>query len=312
MTGDAYAKAILLGEHVVVEGAPALVAGLAAGMTARVVKRAEALRVSVRPWDLEAEADPEGDAPARALAALDAALAAAGLPERDRQVLVNVEAGVPPSVGLGSSAALAVAVLRAVARAGGRHDLAAAKVAAELAAGSESVFHGRPSGADAAVAAAGGVGVFHPGEGLAPVVPGARSVLVVADTGDRPPTREMIERVRQHRDADAEGAAAYARLGALAAAAPDQLAKGELAALGAAMDEAQTHLVRLGLGTPGLEAACAAAHAAGALGVKLTGAGGGGCVVALARPARAPHVLRALTAQSRWARSFPLAAVATS
>ena len=63
MTGDACAKTILLGEHVVVEGAPALLAGLAAGMTARVVKRAEALRVSVRPWTSRPRPTPRATPP---------------------------------------------------------------------------------------------------------------------------------------------------------------------------------------------------------------------------------------------------------
>jgi len=305
MSASAHAKAILLGEHVVVEGAPALLAGLAEGMEADALEPAPALTVVVTPWAVRFEASAQS-VPGRALAALDAALAARGLVGEARERRVEVRAAVPHGVGLGSSAALAVAVVRALALAAGRDDLAAAEAASEIAAASEAVFHGRPSGADAAVAAHGGVGVFRIGSGLSPLVPGANAAIVVADTGPRPPTSEMIERVRARRDASQGGARAFDRLGVLAEGGAASLAAGDLAAVGAAMDEAAAHLATLGLETPALAAAARAARAAGALGAKPTGAGGGGCLVALAAPERADAVRDALAAASRFARAFPL------
>lgn len=306
MIASAHAKAILLGEHVVVEGAPALVAGLAAGMEAEARETAPALTVAVTPWEVRFSASDTTTVPGRALAALDAALEAQGLSPEARHRLVQVRAAVPHGVGLGSSAALAVAVVRALAHAGGRDDLASPEKASAIAAASEAVFHGRPSGADAAVAAHGGVGVFRVGQGLSPIVPGARASIVVADTGPRPPTSEMIERVRARRDASPDGARAFDRLGVLSESGAAALGAGDLVALGTAMDEAASHLATLGLETPELASAMRAARAAGALGAKPTGAGGGGCLVALATPGNARAVTEALAARGRFARSFAL------
>ncbi|HWO11384.1 MAG TPA: hypothetical protein VNN80_17945, partial [Polyangiaceae bacterium] len=63
--------------------------------------------------------------------------------------------------------------------------------------------------------------------------------------------------------------------------------------LGALMDRNHRLLGELRVSTPALDAACDAARAAGALGAKLTGGGGGGCVVALASPEGAASVLDA-------------------
>jgi mevalonate kinase len=57
---------------------------------------------------------------------------------------------------------------------------------------------------------------------------------------------------------------------------------GRTSELGALMDRNHQLLSELGVSTPALDAACDMARAAGALGAKLTGGGGGGCVLALA------------------------------
>jgi mevalonate kinase len=57
---------------------------------------------------------------------------------------------------------------------------------------------------------------------------------------------------------------------------------GDLIGLGKLLDLNQMLLSGLFLSTEEIESACAWAREAGALGAKLTGSGGGGCVVALA------------------------------
>ncbi|MCB9574858.1 MAG: hypothetical protein H6709_22525 [Kofleriaceae bacterium] len=68
--------------------------------------------------------------------------------------------------------------------------------------------------------------------------------------------------------------------------------------LGALFDGAHAHLAALGLSTPALDALVADARGAGALGAKLTGAGGGGAVIALA-PGREADVLAAWRARGK-------------
>ena len=69
--------------------------------------------------------------------------------------------------------------------------------------------------------------------------------------------------------------------------------RADYAQLGARMAENHRLLGRLGVSTPELDAACDLAQRAGALGAKLTGAGGGGCVVALCLPEAREAVLDA-------------------
>jgi mevalonate kinase len=301
MTAIGLGKIILLGEHAVVYGYPALAAALDRGVRVSAVPTPKGgpLRVDVPAWNLKVGAD--GDEPlARGLAAIADAL------DIGRPPLTLVgDAQIPPGAGLGASAAFAVAVARelaswrdtvaparSIASAGGagwkkleRADIAAAANA------SEAILHGNPSGVDAAIAMNGGVGVFRKRGGLAAVVaPPAR--VLVGPSGSPRSTAAMIERVH----AATRGQADDARLRELAALTDGgtvSLVAGDAAALGRAMDRAHAILGELGVSTPFLDGLCGAARAAGAHGAKLTGAGGGGAVIALAPKDREADVLAA-------------------
>lgn len=305
MSGVASAKAILLGEHTVVNGGPALLVGLRPGMEARVGAAARTLTIQVAPWNLEARA---GDATGvgRALTALDEALGAAGIEASTRHREVYLTAAVPPRAGVGSSAALAIALVRAIAEKAGRDDVVAR--AEEIASVSEVVFHGSPSGADAAICARGGVGVFHRDSGFTGLTPGQDAAVVVADSGPRPLTREMVARVQEKRETSPTAKDSLEELARLARQGADALVAGDLPAVGGCMDEAHTGLASLSLSTPRLDALVEAARSAGALGAKLTGAGGGGCIVALCTRAQSATVESALAAKADWARAFPVEA----
>ena len=67
----------------------------------------------------------------------------------------------------------------------------------------------------------------------------------------------------------------------MSVAARSHLEDGALGAVGELMDLNQGYLNALGVSTPAIEALCAIARERGALGAKLSGAGGGGAVVAL-------------------------------
>jgi mevalonate kinase len=129
-TASAAGKVILLGEHVVVHGHPALVAGIDRGV-----------RVTIVPGPPAASAVQVEPALASAIA-----LAARLLRLEGRPFAVEIAGDLPVGMGLGSSAALAVALLRALAASAGetlRDDAAAAR-AHEI----ERLFHGTPSGVD--------------------------------------------------------------------------------------------------------------------------------------------------------------------
>jgi mevalonate kinase len=273
--GRAGGKVILLGEHAVVYGRPALAAGLPLALEVEVAAGRGALRVeSDRP-------EVAGDPRPAALAAEGAALV--GLDPRD--LVVRVRSELPAGAGLGSSAAFAVALLRALAAAAGRtlppaEELAAARRL-------EVAFHGHPSGIDPAAAALGGSGCLRFVAGEPPAVTPvgvATPVPLVVGLGTRPRStgaavtglraRWVADRDRHERLFDEVAAAVEA--GARA------LATGDLPALGRAFDRNQSLLEALGVSAPDDERLLGAARRAGALGAKLTGGGGGGAVIALA------------------------------
>lgn len=265
----AHGKIILLGEHAVVYGHPALAGAISPGATARFVAGDGPLLLAVEPWGAEFTPGDGSD--------LGSAVGALGEHLGVRSGRLEATLHLPGGGGLGSSAALGVACARALADGGLslEHTLAAALVW-------ERVFHGSPSGVDHTLAAKGGIGVFTRADGLVPVrVKGALRV-VLADSGERAKTRDMVESVARQRTRNPEGTGrTLDAIGALVRNAALCLPLGDLKTLGDMMNLNQMLLSALMLSTERLEALCAAARSAGALGAKLTGAGGGGCIVAL-------------------------------
>jgi mevalonate kinase len=269
-----FAKVILLGEHAVVYDYRALAAALPCGVSLRA--EAGALALEVPQWQLRVEAAASPEHPvAQALQAISRSLAEAAGATAAPAARLCGEASVWAGAGLGSSAAMTVAVARTLAEWAG-WSLGDAAIA-EAASAGERVFHGTPSGLDVALATGGGAGVFRRGHGLLPMALPAMT-LVLGHSGGPRSTAAMVAKVAAATGGDREDA----RLRGLAEAAELGIAAGaDLPALGRQMTRAHRLLGELGVSTPRLDEMCAVAQAAGALGAKLTGAGGGGCAIAL-------------------------------
>lgn len=266
-------KVILLGEHAVVYGRPAIAAGIERGVRARVAP-SDRLHVVITPWSREIAPD-DRDELGRALAAV-----IAEQPGQVPPVRIEAEVGLPAGAGLGCSAALGVAIVRALAQAAGEA-LDNAEVARRALAW-ERVFHGNPSGIDNTMAAHGGIACFRRGAALEPIRPRVPLRLVVGDSGEGASTRVMVESVaRQHQHDRERTEKTLDAITALVNNARLAIEDGDVRALGQLMDMNQLLLGSLMLSTPKLEEMCAAARQAGALGAKLTGSGGGGCMIAL-------------------------------
>jgi mevalonate kinase len=273
--GRACGKVILLGEHAVVYGVPAIAVGIDRGVRARAtaIQRGPS-RLHVSGWNIDVdESDPQNDLACAFRALLDAVRIA--VPSFAPQA-VEVEADLPPGGGLGCSAAMGVAIARAVDP-GVSDDALQTRAMAW-----ERVFHGNPSGVDAAVAARGGCIFFRRGEALEPVR--ARGVLrlCLGSTGIASSTKSMVDavarlRVRRPEIVDKS----FEAVRSLVHSARLAIVEGDRFALGRLMDLNQTLLSALFVSTSDIERMCAVARGAGALGAKLTGAGGGGSVVAL-------------------------------
>ncbi len=267
--GFGHGKVILVGEHAVVYGHAALAAGISAGVTAFATAGTGRLRVPA--WSLEAAADDGSDV-GRALAAV---LDRFGT----RALDFDVDAQIPSRAGVGSSAALAVALAQAAARATGREDHATIDSAVNDA---ESVFHGTPSGIDAAAAASGAVGRFTRKDGWQRVRVLQTITICVGLSGRPRDTAAQVAAVARLRERMPATNDVLALLGRLAGDAEAALASGDIDGLGRLLDAAHGLLAALRLSSPELDALVHGARSAGAIGAKLTGAGGGGAVIALA------------------------------
>jgi mevalonate kinase len=268
----AFGKLILLGEHVVVYGAPALVAGIGLGVEAEASAGGDGQQLEL--LGRTRAADPSGDDLSRAFAAL---LADGGAP---KALHVRASGNLPPGMGLGFSAAAGVAIARAVEGLNG--DVDESRVRSRATAW-ETVFHGNPSGVDVAAAMRGGCTRFTKADGVSKVLVKEPLLLCVGLTGSGASTREMVEGVADLKrrkpelvERSIDGGAALVENAISAVEAGDHRALGEL------MNLNQMILAGLMVSNEKIETLVACARVSGALGAKLTGAGGGGAVVALA------------------------------
>jgi mevalonate kinase len=296
-----YGKLILLGEHGVVYGRPALAAALLRGADA-LAEPAARSRLEVEPWgvafDADAtQADPRSEMLRQAFCALlDGYLESYG---RRPALRVRARMSLPGGAGLGGSAALSVAIVRALDAVLGIERDAAAVAEAALAA--ESVFHGNPSGVDTALAASGGVALYRKGQPLEPLELGCALTLCVGHSGEPGSTRETVASVgRQHARNPAKVEQIFDGMEAIVMNGKSALQRGETSRFGQLMTLNQKLLNTLLLSTARLEEMCQVAEQAGALGAKLTGGGGGGCMIALCENvAQAEAVTVALVALGR-------------
>jgi len=275
--GSAHAKAILFGEHAVVYGAPAIAVPIhELAAEARVEGTEHGLRIESELYSGEAQGAPSQLLPV--ITAVRAALAHFGL--SDSGLKVQILSAIPHSRGLGSSAAVAAAVARAVAAWAG-HMLGTAELY-DLVQQAERIAHGNPSGLDARAVTAEGAIRFDFGA-VSSVAIGAPLSFVLADSGIAGSTAEAVGAVRARRDADPELMdAMLSRLAEVAENSVSDLAAGDHQLIGARMREAHELLNSIGVSSPALNSLVQAATDAGALGAKLTGGGLGGCIIALA------------------------------
>ena len=255
--GFAPGKLILSGEHAVVAGHLAIAIAVDRGTTVTLTPR-------LGPTQITSAAISD--------ARLDAAVAALLPPQG---LAVSIETTLPVGRGMGSSAALSVALVRAGAALEGREaDFAECYQRGFVA---ERIFHGDPSGVDHTVSALGGGVLYRRGEAVRPFVPPPLQ-LVVMDTGQSGDTAQLVAGVSALPDRDIR----LARIGAVTESVAQALhAEADAATIGPLLTENHRRLSAIGVSTPLLDQLVSAAIQAGAHGAKLAGAGGGGVAIAL-------------------------------
>ncbi|HEY1089006.1 MAG TPA: mevalonate kinase, partial [Archangium sp.] len=259
-------KVIVLGEHDVVYGYPALAAAISRG---------------VRCWGEPSESTtleiPEGISPAHQ-EALERAFARAAKKAKHPKISVHLESELPLSMGLGSSGAIAVAISRLLleAKAGKRVE---AKAVEALAFEMEKEFHGTPSGVDHTTSARGTMVIFQ--RGKATELPARKPVKVlIALVGPRSSTKATVAALRERQKRwGPRYRRVFAEIGTLVKEGAAAVKKGDLESLGDVMNMNHGLLGALGLSSPPIEEMVYRLRGLGALGAKLTGAGGDGGAV---------------------------------
>ncbi len=259
--GSAAGKVILLGEHAVVYGKHAVALPIPGAVTANVTASdsGESKYISDLLEVVRQELDISGD-----------------------DFGVDVRSILPPGMGLGASAAIAVAITRAVSasRELGLGDEDVNRIAFEC----EKVSHGNPSGVDNSIATFAVPMMFSNKSELKfeQLEMKETPPLVIAFSGQRGSTHEQVAGVRARYEAQKNHyAAVFEELDALSKSAAKALTAGDYQELGVLMNICHGLLNAIEVSTPELEDMVNIARVAGATGAKLTGSGGGGSVVAL-------------------------------
>ena len=208
---------------------------------------------------------------------------------------IIITSELPIAAGLGSSAAIAISLLRAMSAFLG-HPLKPQELNT-LAFQSEQAVHGRPSGIDNTVITYEKPIYYQRGDVIEFIQTIREFTFVVADSGIRKSTRESTAQLAQ--DLEADPGAVQPHLDAIAELVQESKRSfqiGDIEALGKAIDANQEQLSALRLSCPELDVLILTARQAGALGAKLTGGGMGGHMLALVTPETEAAVVQALTA----------------
>lgn len=287
---------ILFGEHAVVYGQPAIAVPVRqvqarAMVEANIRAPSGQVRLVAPAVSLDSLLD---DLPIdHALAvAVRLVLSALGV-HRSPACIIRVTSTIPVAAGLGSGAAVTVAVLRAYSTFLG-HPLEDAAIS-DLAFEVEKLYHGTPSGIDNTVITFAQPVYFIKGQPVHTFQVAEPFWIVIGDTGVPSPTASSVADVRRSWQADpSRYEALFRQIGQIAQSARQVMLSGASDDLGPLMNENQVLLQQVGVSSPELDQLVDAARQAGALGAKLSGGGRGGNMVALVRSEQAASIQQAL------------------
>jgi hydroxymethylglutaryl-CoA reductase len=283
--GEAAGKVILLGEHAVVYGKRALALPIPRAVAARVSAGVSGSTIVIPEWGVDshiAPDDPTGIGPAVLLIMRELGI-------ETGNYRVEMHSSLPRAMGLGASAAFAVALVRAFASelALELDDAAVNAIAFKC----EELAHGTPSGIDNTLATYSTPLLFRRDGALE---------IETLDLSELPPvviacshtpglTRDQVARVRERRERHPDRFdAIFREMDGLSRDGADALREHDYGRLGELMNIGQGLLSAIGVSTAELEGMVELARAAGAAGAKLTGSGGGGSIVALCPGTEAP------------------------
>jgi mevalonate kinase len=303
VVASAPAKVILFGEHFVVYGEPAIVLAIDRRAFAKVETRNDQiLHISSANLNLAVNIKNgyfsilKGESKEAKLKFEPVKQAVEKVLEKcGEKVGLNVEitSTIPVAAGLGSSAAVVASVTVAVG------ELLNIRMSKEdifkITFEAEKAVHGTPSGVDPAISTFGGILLFQMDTGFKSIEARTEIPLIVGETGVERSTRVQVEKVRDIKDRFPQVVDPMMRAAReISLRAIDALREDDLETLGSLMNINHALLYGVGVSDESLEWLVNAARKAGALGAKLTGAGGGGCMIALSKNEKLEQVSEAI------------------
>ena len=278
--GSGYGKVILFGEHFVVHGIPGVVSAIDASTDAEVQK---SNKFNIRDERKTAKGYSE-EKQLQQVESIERMLKAMDL---DPKTPFDIWIGgtLPGFSGLGASAASSVAIARAISQERGLN-LSNEKINAVAYEG-EKAYAGNPSGIDNTAATYGGFMWFKKnpagGQDLVEKIKVKRPIeIVIGSTGKVANTKAMVEGVAERKKSNSSKYdPLFKQAESLAIAGRAALQSGDLKKVGDLMNENHRILQEIGVSSKELNLLVDIARNQGAFGAKLTGGGGGGCMVAL-------------------------------
>jgi mevalonate kinase len=298
VTSHAPAKSILFGEHAVVYGRPAIAIPVFERRSTTYIlanPKGQSGEVTIEAPDIALNSSLGALDPSHpfsiAISRTQQAVGAASIPACH----IRVVSTIPIASGLGSGASIAVSLARAFSLFLGHplEDEQVSTIAFEV----DKVYHGTPSGIDNTVIAFGKPVYFIKDQPFTLLTPASALDFLIADTGIRSSTRKMVLGLRERWQQDnAKYDKIFAGIEGIVVQARAAIEEGDLGRLGYLMNQNHRLLQDLGVSHPMLDQLIETAVSAGAFGAKLSGAGGGGNMIALVNPERISAVDSALRA----------------
>jgi len=295
-------KVILLGEHFVVHGEPAIVLAIDRRVTVTVKVRSDS-RVFIKSEDLGISGffkndqffPQRGDGEAKRRLEPIYAVAKEIIQKcgSNNGVNIEVKSSLPIAAGLGSSAAVSVASAAALCS---LFDFKESKDNIfQIAFNAEKIIHGNPSGVDPAISTYGGILQYRKSKPIRRLHVNIDLPLVIGNTKKERSTGTLVAKVNNLRRRYPQIIGKIIRAGGeIVERSVRALREGDLETLGELMNINHELLSAIGVSCMELEKLVHAARNAGALGAKLTGAGGGGCMIALVSPEKIKDVADAI------------------
>jgi len=271
-------KIILLGEHAVVYGRHALALPIRNAVSASAITSTAMSALTVVDWGLSTTvASDKTDGLGGAVNLIRSELGVT-----DQEFAIEIRSHLPRAVGLGSSAAIAVALTRAIAQCADVkvNDARVNAIAYEC----EKLAHGTASGIDNTLSSYSQPLLFQNADGIEPrtLKLNERPPLVIAVGHEVGFTRDLVAGVRRRYDVNTvHYEQIFDQIDSISQQGAEALLASDYVTLGRLMNVCQGLLNAIEVSTPELESMISIARSAGAIGAKLTGAGGGGSIVAL-------------------------------